>query len=108
MSSQPATAATTELRVTADRPPGVAAPPTGAPFPRLFAPLDLRGLVLPNRIVLTAMVTRLSGEDGLVNPPIIDRYVRFARGGAGLIVVEATAVHHARSCLLYTSDAADE
>ncbi|MBK7780005.1 MAG: NADH:flavin oxidoreductase [Ardenticatenia bacterium] len=97
MTVQPAPAATPRYPVTADRPPGVAAPPTEAPFPRLFAPLDLRGLVLPNRIVLTAMVTRLSGEDGLVNPPIIDRYVRFARGGAGLIVVEATAVHHARS-----------
>jgi 2,4-dienoyl-CoA reductase-like NADH-dependent reductase (Old Yellow Enzyme family) len=67
------------------------------PYPRLFSPLRIRNLDLPNRVVLTAMVTRLSAEDGLVNQPIIDRYVRFAKGGAGLIVVEATAVHQARS-----------
>jgi len=64
---------------------------------RLFEPLAVNGLVLPNRVVLTAMVTRLSGEDGHVNDAILDRYVRFARGEAGLIVVEATAVHAARS-----------
>ena len=30
----------------------------------LFTPLTLRSMTLPNRIVLPAMVTRLSGEDG--------------------------------------------
>ncbi|MCE7939438.1 NADH:flavin oxidoreductase [bacterium] len=72
-------------------------PTPAAPPGRLFEPIDLRGLVVPNRIVLTAMVTRLSGEDGVVNAPIVERYARFAAGGAGLIVVEATAVHEARS-----------
>lgn len=66
-------------------------------FPRLFDPIQVGGMTVPNRIVLTAMVTRLSSDDGYVNQPIIDRYVRFARGGAGLIVVEATAVHGSRS-----------
>lgn len=63
----------------------------------LLEPFDLSGLELPNRVILTAMVTRLSGEDGHVNDAIVDRYVRFSRGEAGLIVVEATAVHDARS-----------
>jgi len=63
----------------------------------LFAPLTLNHTTLPNRVVVTAMVTRLSGEDGFVNQAILDRYARFARGEAGLIVVEATAVHRARS-----------
>src|SRR4029077_9848398 len=63
----------------------------------LFQPLPLRNVVLPNRLVLPAMVTRLSGEDGLVNDDIRARYVRFARGGVGLIVVEAMAVHGAKS-----------
>ncbi|HZQ06844.1 MAG TPA: NADH:flavin oxidoreductase [Anaerolineae bacterium] len=67
------------------------------PYPILFAPLKVNELELPNRIVVTAMVTRLSGEDGLVNQDITDRYVRFAKGEAGLIVVEATAVHRAKS-----------
>ena len=73
---------------------GVAASSSTSP---LFSPLSLRGVVLPNRLVLPAMVTRLSGEDGHVNDDIRARYVRFARGGVGLIVVEAMAVHQAKS-----------
>ena len=63
----------------------------------LFSPMTLRTMTVPNRIVLPAMVTRLSGEDGVVNDDIRARYVRFARGGVGLIVVEAMAVHSAKS-----------
>lgn len=43
------------------------------------------------------MVTRLSRDDGLVNDPIIERYQRFAEGGAGLIVVEASSIHGGKS-----------
>lgn len=64
---------------------------------KLFQPLNVGGMVIPNRIMVPAMVTRLSGEDGLVNRDILDRYVRYARGGAGLIIVEAMAVHQAKS-----------
>ncbi len=66
-------------------------------FPALFQPFPINGVTLPNRIVVPAMVTRLSGEDGAINADITDRYVRFAKGGAGLIVVEAMAVHTAKS-----------
>ena len=65
--------------------------------PTLFSPLRINGMTLPNRIVVPAMVTRLSGEDGFVNGDITDRYVRFARGGAGLVVLEAMAVHRSKS-----------
>ena len=66
--------------------------------PSLFEPLSLAsGVTLPNRVVVPAMVTRLSGEDGAVNGDIRDRYVRFARGEAGLVVVEAMAVHASKS-----------
>jgi dimethylglycine catabolism A len=73
----------------------------------VFSPLPLRGTTLPNRLVLPAMVTRLSGEDGLVNDDIRARYVRFAKGEVGLIVVEAMAVHSAKSgpLLRISSDA---
>jgi 2,4-dienoyl-CoA reductase-like NADH-dependent reductase (Old Yellow Enzyme family) len=63
----------------------------------LFTPITINTMTLPNRILLTAMVTRLSGEDGFVNQDVMDRYVRFAKGEAGLVVVEATAVHGAKS-----------
>ena len=64
---------------------------------KLFEPVTIQGLTLPNRVVLPAMVTRLSAEDGFVNDAIRDRYLRFARGGPGLIVVEAMSVHGGRS-----------
>ena len=63
----------------------------------LFAPLRIRSTTLPNRLVLPAMVTRLSGEDGFVNDDVRARYVRFAKGGVGLVVLEAMAVHGAKS-----------
>lgn len=63
----------------------------------IFEPLRINGVTLPNRIVLPAMVTRLSGEDGQVNQDIRERYVRFAKGEPGLVVVEAMAVHSAKS-----------
>ena len=64
---------------------------------KLFEPLDIGSMVIPNRIMVPAMVTRLSGEDGFVNQAISDRYARYAQGGVGLVVVEAMAVHHAKS-----------
>ena len=64
---------------------------------KLLEPLTINGLTLPNRVVVPAMVTRLSGEDGFVNEAVRDRYVRYAQGHVGLIVVEATAIHDSKS-----------
>ena len=64
---------------------------------KLFEAVQINSMRLENRIVLPAMVTRLSDEDGLVNPDILDRYVRLAKGEPGLVVIEAMAVHGARS-----------
>ncbi len=64
---------------------------------KLLEPLDINGMVIQNRTLVPAMVTRLSGEDGFVTPDITERYVRYAQGGIGLIVVEAMAVHTAKS-----------
>ncbi len=64
---------------------------------KLLEPLDINGMVVPNRVVVPAMVTRLCGEDGLVDEDTIERYVRYARGRVGLIVVEAMAIHGAKS-----------
>ncbi|MBL8700404.1 MAG: NADH:flavin oxidoreductase [Alphaproteobacteria bacterium] len=64
---------------------------------KLLEPLRIGTMTLPNRVAVPAMVTRLSGEDGYVNRPIIDRYVRYAQGHVGLIVVEAMAIHGSKS-----------
>ncbi|EME69275.1 NADH:flavin oxidoreductase [Paramagnetospirillum caucaseum] len=64
---------------------------------KLLEPLDINGMVLPNRVMAPAMVTRLADEEGWVTQEISDRYVRYAEGGVGLIVVEAMAIHHSNS-----------
>ena len=64
---------------------------------KLFEPVQIRSMRLPNRIVLPAMVTRLSSEDGFINQEITDRYVRYAKGEPGLIVIEAMGVSTAKS-----------
>lgn len=63
----------------------------------LFDPIQTGTVTLPNRIAVPAMVTRLAGSDGFVNDEIVDRYTRFAEGGAGLVVIEATSVHGGKS-----------
>lgn len=63
----------------------------------LFSPLKMRSMTMANRTLLPAMVTRLSGEDGVVNADIRARYTRYAKGHVGLIVVEAMAVHSSKS-----------
>ena len=57
----------------------------------LFEPFKLRSLLLKNRIVLSPMAT-YGAEEGLTNDLHLVHYGRFALGGAGLIIVENTAV----------------
>src|SRR5512140_3446412 len=60
---------------------------------KLFEPLDIRGMVIPNRVMVPAMVTHLCHEDGHATEDTINRYERYAQGRACLIVVEAVAIH---------------
>ena len=64
---------------------------------KLFEPLDIGRMVIPNRIMVPAMVTHLTSEEGYVTDNTIGRYERYATGGAGLIVVEAMAIHEVKS-----------
>ena len=64
---------------------------------KMFEPLRIGGMTIPNRIMVPAMVTHLCKEDGVVTQDTIDRYVRYAAGGTGLIVVEAMAIHQVKS-----------
>ncbi len=60
-------------------------------MPHLFEPLTLRGLTLKNRIVMSPMCQYSAGPDGLPNGWHYVHYPTRAVGGAGLIVVEASA-----------------
>lgn len=57
----------------------------------LFSPLALRGLTLKNRVVISPMC-QYSAHEGVMNDWHYGHLTRFAAGGAGLIIVEATAV----------------
>ena len=59
--------------------------------PALFAPLTLRGLTLPNRLVVAPMC-QYSVTDGFVGDYHLAHLGRFALGGFGLVLVEATGV----------------
>jgi len=57
----------------------------------LFSPLTLRGLTLPNRVVISPMCT-YSARDGLADDWHLAHLGKFALGGAGVVFVEATGV----------------
>ncbi len=74
----------------------------------LFSPITLRGLELPNRVVVSPMC-QYQAEDGSATDWHLAHLAQLAMGGAGLLIVEATAVsrvgritHH---CLGLYSDA---
>ena len=64
---------------------------------KLFEPLNINGMVIPNRVMVPAMVTHLCDEGGTVNDAVIERYAAYAAGGTGLIIVEAMAIHQNKS-----------
>ncbi|MGY3859233.1 NADH:flavin oxidoreductase/NADH oxidase [Aeromonas intestinalis] len=57
----------------------------------LFSPFSLKEVTLRNRIAVPPMC-QYSAEDGLANEWHLSHYASLARGGAGLVIVEATAV----------------
>jgi len=59
----------------------------------LWEPFSIRHMQLRNRIVMPPMVTRYSTEDGHVTERSKNYYEARARGGVGLIIVEATYIH---------------
>lgn len=58
---------------------------------QLFAPLTLRGVTLRNRLALSPMC-QYEANDGFVTAYHAVHYGKFALGGFGLVMVEATAV----------------
>ncbi|WP_329742925.1 NADH:flavin oxidoreductase/NADH oxidase [Dyella sp. A6] len=57
----------------------------------LFSPFQIKGVTLRNRIGAPPMC-QYAAEDGFVSNWHVPHYAMLARGGAGLVVVEATAV----------------
>src|SRR5437016_8975553 len=61
------------------------------PPPKLFTPIQLGGVTLPNRIVVSPMC-QYSADDGCMNDWHLVHLGHLAYSGAGLLMVEATHV----------------
>jgi len=64
-----------------------------AKFENLFKPLRIGKVEIRNRIAMPPMVMCYGGPNGEVTEQTIAHYEARARGGVGLIIVEATCVH---------------
>ena len=65
---------------------------TNMTFPKLFSPGRIGSLELPNRLVFAATSSELADKDGFVGDDLVEYYAERARGGTGLLVLEATYV----------------
>ncbi|MDP3063064.1 MAG: NADH:flavin oxidoreductase, partial [Chloroflexota bacterium] len=61
-------------------------------YPQLMSPAKIGRMELRNRLVMAPMVVQLGSESGAVTQQSVDYYERRAKGGVGLIIVEATYV----------------
>lgn len=61
-------------------------------FKQLGSSIQLGRVTVRNRIVMPPMNTNFSNENGAVTPQMTEYYVRRAKGGVGLITVEAASV----------------
>jgi 2,4-dienoyl-CoA reductase-like NADH-dependent reductase (Old Yellow Enzyme family)/thioredoxin reductase len=61
-------------------------------YPALFSPINVGGVMLKNRIVMAPMAVNYAHLNGEVSERQIAYYEARARGGAGLIIVEAACI----------------
>ena len=74
----------------------------------LLAPIKIRSLEIPNRVVMPPMGTALGNNDSTVSDANLAYMKRRAQSGAGLIITEITEVHPlgsaSRNCLAVWDD----
>ena len=61
-------------------------------FTRLFEPITIGTMQVKNRIVMAPVAMRYNTPSGTITQRVIDHYVERAKGGTGLIIVEATTM----------------
>lgn len=59
---------------------------------RLFEPIEIGGVKIKNRIVMSPMVTHFASDKGTVSERQTDYYAERAKGGVGLIITESCYV----------------
>ena len=68
---------------------------------KLFQPGRLGSLKLRNRLICSPMVRNYATLDGFVTQTSLDHYESIARGGVGMIIIEATCVEAPRGKSFY-------
>jgi len=63
-----------------------------ANYAHLLSPGNIGTMKLKNRIAMAPMVRNFASTDGVITQSLIDHYAARAKGGAGLIIVEASYV----------------
>lgn len=61
-------------------------------FESLLQPIRIGGMAVKNRMAMSPMNTNFSNENGSVTQQMAEYYIRRAKGGAGLITLEAASV----------------
>jgi 2,4-dienoyl-CoA reductase-like NADH-dependent reductase (Old Yellow Enzyme family) len=61
-------------------------------YQTLNSTLKIKGMTLPNRIMMSAMGTELAEADGSCGEALLAYYEARARGGVGLVMLETTSV----------------
>ncbi|MBW2674280.1 MAG: NADH:flavin oxidoreductase, partial [Deltaproteobacteria bacterium] len=59
----------------------------------ILSPITVKGVEIPNRVVMPPMGTNLGNADGTVSEASLAYLKRRARGGPGLIITEIVAAH---------------
>lgn len=62
-------------------------------YDKLFSPIKLRELELPNRVIMPPMGTNFVSDDCMVTPQLIAYHVARAKGGVGLNFVEISSIN---------------
>jgi 2,4-dienoyl-CoA reductase-like NADH-dependent reductase (Old Yellow Enzyme family) len=58
----------------------------------LFSPFTIKAIELKNRIVMPALASFLTGNDGSISDATVEHYRRRAGGGPAMVITEACAV----------------
>ncbi|MDD2620366.1 MAG: FAD-dependent oxidoreductase, partial [Syntrophomonadaceae bacterium] len=61
-------------------------------YPDLFSPGYIGNMLIKNRVVMAPMLVSYANPDGEVSDALVEYYEARARGGVGLIIVEAACV----------------
>jgi 2,4-dienoyl-CoA reductase-like NADH-dependent reductase (Old Yellow Enzyme family) len=61
-------------------------------FKSLLEPLEINGIILPNRVVFPAFQTNFATTDGIITEKLLRFYGKISAGGSGLVIAGAMAV----------------